>query len=84
MFNGGDTDDVASRRRRVHLDGRSTPAVAIRKRINGYKSALGTAKITPLLQQKLTELAQIEVIASALRACSQKNESERIPLKGEC
>jgi hypothetical protein len=40
MFNGSGTDDIASRRRRVRLDGRSAAAVAIRRRIKGYKTAL--------------------------------------------
>lgn len=74
-FNRDDANDIASQRRRVRLDGRSAAAVAIRKRISGYKTALNGTKITPFLQQKLHELAQIEVIASAISASALRGES---------
>jgi hypothetical protein len=66
LLNGNGASDTASRRRRLRLDGRSAPAVAIRKRLSGYRSVLKGVKITPVLSQKLQDLAKMEVIHSAL------------------
>ena len=60
-------DKHAGKRRRVRIDGRSSQAVQIRRRIEGYAKALGAAAVEPFVRVRLQELAEIEVLTSQLR-----------------
>jgi hypothetical protein len=67
-------DKAATKRRRVKIDGRSWQAVAIRKRLKAYATAIGEAADKPAVRARIQELCELEVLCAQLRANGLKGE----------
>jgi hypothetical protein len=54
------------KRRRVRIDGRYKPAQEVKRRVAAYRKQLGG--LDEVTRQRVTELAELEVVCSELRA----------------